>query len=1096
MSKKIHKIIGVQVICLMIVFVFAKIAWASYRDVETLVNNSMTAGSLDAEVTSAEGGLQESTVAEKMLPGNRVSRTGAIKNVGSSDFQYKVSFEKISGDDGLCNALKLEAKKDGVVAYSGSLASLDVNVDNLTPAESDDWNFVVSLNDNVVSDINCEFAFKFTAWQTDFAEPIQGWVDVEKIENNLIHTGLETPRQTGYNENDENDSNSYSIPRNPNELSCTGDVTNINGISVHWTDVAHGNSRVKYQRQYNKVGHYGWSGNEIYINPYTNYRTFGGNPGSEGVYGSRVRAWVDTNNNNVIDNDEMVSDWSNECYIEFDRTAPATPTGLRRLKREDHSVVYECGDVIPIQHVQPDWDDNTEPDFDHYEYTSFNAPNGSIGINELVLHDSIFAYNGPWLPHEGTYGFAVRAVDKAGNKSDWALSGKSLAGSCQITYDNSGPELTIDSIEYPNGTIEPDKFVTNYNQPVIHGTVNDVAGIKSGSVRLFVGGHEYIATVHGNQWKAHIRSVLSDGIHTLKVEAQDSLGHLSTVQRDIHIDTKVPNAEHTYYKDGRKIEGFHTYYEHGHKFTGPVVHIDGDLSRLSFTGEYSDFNSSTEPSAGLYWDSYAIFQAQDDGSFRFSHDGKKAFCGWRREPNLVDISDEATFSLTEQKSFADCVATLPPGEYYIAHHIYDYATRKDIPSINQFRDVLGLHFVVDSAMRTPEKPLEAPDKSVDEKGEGVVLNEFMPMPAIGDEWVELYNNGEKSVDVAGWFIASDDKHKKEIDKKHTKNGSTLIKPKEFLVITYKDLDLSDKDGEISLLNTDGVVVDYYRYKAKEVSVGKTIARIPDGVGKWADPVPTPGEKNNPSNKKEDFRKYYEQRCFDGEKLLCNKDFAYKIGLLNDSDSKDTTKKILTDKDTGVIVDANQNKEKEPGDKESDDTTEKNNINNENIKDDKNDKKDNIPVDLNVVNDNKDEKVNKGRNGEECKKDCKESELAKQAEQDGGKEESENNKTIESVKETKNSQKNIGGAQKSKESKDKIKQDKSKDEVKNNEDKKSKKDEKNKKTQKLDKETAKDDLKEDVKNDKKASESDSEEATHIFMLDTTKLFPWLRKYWWC
>ena len=32
----------------------------------------------------------------------------------------------------------------------------------------------------------------------------------------------------------------------------------------------------------------------------------------------------------------------------------------------------------------------------------------------------------------------------------------------------------------------------------------------------------------------------------------------------------------------------------------------------------------------------------------------------------------------------------------MAHHVYDTATRKDIPSINQFRDVLGLHFFVDT----------------------------------------------------------------------------------------------------------------------------------------------------------------------------------------------------------------------------------------------------------------------------------------------------------------------------------------------------------------------------------------------------------------
>ena len=1079
MNKKIYKIIGAQIACLMIVFVFAKTTLANYQDKEVLSSNQMAAGSLDAEVTSGENELQEPMVAEKMLPGNSVSRTGIIKNVGSSAFQYKLSFEEVSEESELCEVLGLEAKRGETVVYSGQLVDLDLSVDNLAPEESDDWSFTISLSDNVASDIACEFNFKFTAWQTDFTEPTQGWVDVEKIENNLIHTGLETPRQTGYNENDENNSNGYATPRNPNELSCTGDVTNINGVSVHWTDVAYGNSRVKYQRQYSKVGYYSWRGNEIYTNPYTNYRTFGGRPGSEGVYGSRVRAWVDTNNNNIIDNDEMVSDWSNECYIEFDRTAPATPTGLRRLKREDHSVVYECGDVIPIQHVQPDWDDNTEPDFDHYEYTSFNAPNGVVGINELVLRDSIFAYNGPWLPNEGTYGFAVRAVDKAGNKSDWALSGKSLAGSCQITYDNSGPELTIDSIEYPNGTIEPDKFVTNYTQPIIHGTVNDVAGIEPGSVRLFVDGHEYIAMVNGNHWKVHVRAPLSDGIHTLRVEAQDSLGHLTTARKDIHIDTKVPNARHTYYKDGEKIEGFHVYYKHGHKFTGPVVHIDGDLLRLSFTGEYFDSNSSTEPSAGLYWDSYAIFQAQDDGSFRFSHDGKKAFCSWRREPNLVDISDEATFSLTEQKSFADCVATLPPGEYYIAHHIYDYATRKDIPSINQFRDVLGLHFIIDPAPRTPKKPIELPGKIAGKKDKNVVLNEFMPMPAVGDEWVELYNNGEEPVDVSDWFVISDDKQKKEINEKHTKGNSTIIKPKGFLVVSYDDLNLSNKDGKIALENSEGVVIDSYKYTAKEVSIGKTIARIPDGVGKWADPVPTPGEKNNPSNKKEDFHKYYKEQCFDKGELLCDKDFAYKLGLF---DGNDDNNKEMAKKSVNVTVNDSQDEEEVLQDDESDDVTKKSNLDNDNEGDEcednnKNDK------DSDALNNSGDKKSNEDKREEKCEKECSEDKMNKQVKQDGDEKKSESGSVTEDDKKDKNSQKD-------KENKDKVERDESDDNKNKAEENKENK--KDKQTKKSDKNT-----KEDSSSDDKMVELGSkEEVRRIFILDTIKSFPRLRKYWWC
>ncbi len=128
---------------------------------------------------------------------------------------------------------------------------------------------------------------------------------------------LETPVQTGYNENDEEDSNSYPTPRDPNEITCTGWVTNINGISVHWNHDAWSFDNVKYQRQY-AVWTGSWTWNEIYSDLYTNYRTFWWNPWNEWNYSSRVRAFVDWNSNGVLDSEELVSDWSNTCEITYE----------------------------------------------------------------------------------------------------------------------------------------------------------------------------------------------------------------------------------------------------------------------------------------------------------------------------------------------------------------------------------------------------------------------------------------------------------------------------------------------------------------------------------------------------------------------------------------------------------------------------------------------------------------------------------------------------------------------------------------------------------------------------------------------------------
>jgi len=50
----------------------------------------------------------------------------------------------------------------------------------------------------------------------------------------------------------------------------------------------------------------------------------------------------------------------------IDNTAPATPTGLRRIAPDENGKIYECGDVSKIQQMWPDRDDNTEADFSHY----------------------------------------------------------------------------------------------------------------------------------------------------------------------------------------------------------------------------------------------------------------------------------------------------------------------------------------------------------------------------------------------------------------------------------------------------------------------------------------------------------------------------------------------------------------------------------------------------------------------------------------------------------------------------------------------------------------------------------------------------------
>jgi hypothetical protein len=144
----------------------------------------------------------------------------------------------------------------------------------------------------------------------------------------------------------------------------------------------------------------------------------------------------------AIDAAGNTSAWSTIWNVTLDTVAPAIPTGLK-FQSQDRLIDYACGAYLTsLQVVIPDWNDITgDPSFARYEYTSFH-PSGAIGLDESPLTVSELVNS--WVPPtDGAYGYAVRSVDTAGNKSAWALSAKTLAGSCQIIYDSAAPTVDL-----------------------------------------------------------------------------------------------------------------------------------------------------------------------------------------------------------------------------------------------------------------------------------------------------------------------------------------------------------------------------------------------------------------------------------------------------------------------------------------------------------------------------------------------------------------------------------------------------------------------------------------------------------------------------
>jgi len=139
----------------------------------------------------------------------------------------------------------------------------------------------------------------------------------------------------------------------------------------------------------------------------------------------------------------------------------------------------------------------------------------------------------------------------------------------------------------------------------------------------------------------------------------------------------------------------------------------------------------------------------------------------------------------------------------------------------------------------------------------VVLNEVLADPATGQqEFIELFNNGSVPVDVAGWTIA--EKTGSGATTTHSivatptlsadliaydDSGSTIVPAGGFLALKFAgSVQYLNNDGDtVTLLDGAGSQLDEYAYNTS--LSGKSDARIPDGVGDWIDPVPTPGGPN-------------------------------------------------------------------------------------------------------------------------------------------------------------------------------------------------------------------------------------------------------------
>src|SRR3989344_1914542 len=118
----------------------------------------------------------------------------------------------------------------------------------------------------------------------------------------------------------------------------------------------------------------------------------------------------------------------------------------------------------------------------------------------------------------------------------------------------------------------------------------------------------------------------------------------------------------------------------------------------------------------------------------------------------------------------------------------------------------------------------------------VVINELLPTPSSGNDWVELYNPSQNDIDVSGWIL---DDEGTSSDMLKIPDNTIIVKQSFKLFYVSNRL---NKDGDTIYLNNGTSELDKYQYISSETDV--SFGRYSDGSISWNTCSPTPESANS------------------------------------------------------------------------------------------------------------------------------------------------------------------------------------------------------------------------------------------------------------
>ena len=126
----------------------------------------------------------------------------------------------------------------------------------------------------------------------------------------------------------------------------------------------------------------------------------------------------------------------------------------------------------------------------------------------------------------------------------------------------------------------------------------------------------------------------------------------------------------------------------------------------------------------------------------------------------------------------------------------------------------------------------------------MVINEVVPDPATGTDWVELVNIGDQDADLTGWTMTDDDP-----THVFTFMAGTKVAPNAYLVLEQNATDsfifgLGKSGDQVNVYDAQATLVDNATWGALQADAPTSWGRLPSGSGSFQTlATPTKGAPN-------------------------------------------------------------------------------------------------------------------------------------------------------------------------------------------------------------------------------------------------------------